>query len=222
MRREKIGAAYSGNSIFSSKLICGDCGGFYGRKKWHSTSKYSRFVYQCNCKYSKKHDKCQTPALSEDTIKEKFVKAYNRVMKGKHKIIEDIHAIIRLLSDTSELDEKVIELQNKMEVISGLVDKLIKDNARITQDQEDFNKKYDELVSQYEVTKIELDKTLEKRVYKQAQEIKMKAYLAEIKKVDNYLPVWSDDLWILMVEEAIVNRDKTINFKFTSGTEVTL
>jgi len=103
-----------------------------------------------------------------------------------------------------------------------LVDKLIKDNARITQDQEDFNKKYDELVSQYEVTKIELDKTLEKRVYKQAQEIKMKAYLAEIKKVDNYLPVWSDDLWILMVEEAIVNRDKTINFKFTSGTEVTL
>jgi DNA invertase Pin-like site-specific DNA recombinase len=222
MRREKIGAAYSGNSIFSSKLVCGDCGGFYGRKKWHSTSKYSRFVYQCNCKYSKKHDKCQTPALSEDTIKEKFVKAYNRVMKGKHKIIEDIHAIIRLLSDTSELDEKVIELQNKMEVISGLVDKLIKDNARITQDQEDFNKKYDELVSQYEVTKIELDKTLEKRVYKQAQEIKMKAYLAEIKKVDNYLPVWSDDLWILMVEEAIVNRDKTINFKFTSGTEVTL
>jgi len=222
MRREQIGAAYSRNSIFSSKLICGDCGGFYGRKKWHSTSKYSRFVYQCNCKYNKNHEKCQTPALAEDKVKDKFVKAYNIVMKDKDRVIEDINEIIVILSDTSELDKKVVELQNKMEVISGLVDKLIKDNARIAQDQEDFNKKYDELVSQYDATKIALDKTLEKRAYKQAQEIKMKAYLLEIKKADNYLPEWSDDLWMLMVESGTVNRDKTITFKFNGGAEITL
>lgn len=50
----------------------------------------------------------------------------------------------------------------------------------------------------------------------------MKAYLAEIKKSDNYLPEWSNDMWMLMVEKAIINRDKTITFKFTSGTEITL
>ena len=55
----------------------------------------------------------------------------------------------------------------------------------------------------------------------QAQEIKMKAYLEEIKKADNYLPEWSNDVWMLMVEKAIVNKDKTITFKFTSGTEIT-
>lgn len=38
IRRKRIGASYSGNSIFASKLVCGDCGGFYGRKIWHSTS----------------------------------------------------------------------------------------------------------------------------------------------------------------------------------------
>jgi len=48
----------------------------------------------------------------------------------------------------------------------------------------------------------------------------MKSYLKEIKKADNYLPEWSNDLWMLMVDSAIVNRDKTITFKFTSGTEV--
>lgn len=31
-RREKLGAKYSATSIFSSKLICGDCGGFYGKR----------------------------------------------------------------------------------------------------------------------------------------------------------------------------------------------
>ena len=131
MRRDEIGAAYSGNSIFSSKLICGDCGGFYGRKLWHSTSKYSRFVYRCNGKYNKEHDKCQTPAITEDKIKEKFVIAYNQVMREKQRIIEDVNEIIKLLSDTSELDAKVIELQNKMEVIGGLVDKMIKENTRM-------------------------------------------------------------------------------------------
>ncbi len=222
MRRDKIGAAYSGNSIFSSKLICGDCGGFYGRKKWHSTSKYSRFVYQCNCKYNKNHEKCQTPVLAEDKVKEKFVISYNQVMQEKDRILEDIKDVIKLLSDTSELDTKVVELQNKMEVISGLVDKMIKENTRTTQDQVEFNKRYDELSAQYESEKNDLDKTLEKRAYKQAQEIKMKAYLEEIKKADNYLPEWSNDVWMIMVEKAIVNRDKTITFKFTSGTEITL
>jgi len=222
MRREQIGAAYSGNSIFSSKLICGDCGGFYGKKKWHSTSKYSRFVYRCNGKYNKEHDKCQTPAITEDKIKEKFVIAYNQVMREKQEIIEDVNEIIKLLSDTSELDAKAIEFQNKMEVISGLVDKMIKENTRTAQDQVEFARKYEELSTQYESEKNALDKALEKRAYMQAQEIKMKAYLEEIKKTDHYLPEWSNDVWMLMVEKAIVNKDKTITFKFTSGTEVTL
>jgi enamine deaminase RidA (YjgF/YER057c/UK114 family) len=99
---------------------------------------------------------------------------------------------------------------------------MIKENTRTTQNQVEFNKRYDELSAQYESEKNDLDKTLEKRAYKQAQEIKMKAYLEEIKKTDNYLPEWSNDVWMIMVEKAIVNRDKTITFKFTSGTEITL
>ena len=143
-------------------------------------------------------------------------------MQEKDRILEDINDVIQLLSDTSELDTKLVELQNKMEVISGLVDKMIKENTRTTQDQVEFNRRYDELSTQYESEKNALDKALEKRAYKQSQEIKMKAYLEEIKKADNYLPEWSNDLWMLMVEKAIVNRDKTITFKFTSGTEITL
>ena len=79
-RRSKIGAKYSSSDTFASKLICEDCGGFYGKKKWHSNSKYSRFVYQCNNKFHKNKDKCQTPDLSEETIKLKFIQSYNLVM----------------------------------------------------------------------------------------------------------------------------------------------
>ncbi|HHV5941701.1 TPA: recombinase family protein, partial [Streptococcus agalactiae] len=35
----------SSTTIFSSKLVCGDCGHFFGSKVWHSTSKYRRVIY---------------------------------------------------------------------------------------------------------------------------------------------------------------------------------
>ena len=41
-RRERIGKAYSAKSLFSSKLVCGECGGIYGPKVWHSNDPYRK------------------------------------------------------------------------------------------------------------------------------------------------------------------------------------
>lgn len=49
-RRKEIGRAYSGTSVFSAKLVCGDCGGRYGHKTWHSTDKYRTTIWRCNQK----------------------------------------------------------------------------------------------------------------------------------------------------------------------------
>ena len=56
-RRMEIGNKYSSTSIFATKLVCEDCGGFFGKKIWHSTSKYARAIYQCNSKFKKGKDK---------------------------------------------------------------------------------------------------------------------------------------------------------------------
>lgn len=58
-RRKREGGRYSGVSIFSGKIKCGECGGFFGAKVWHSTDKYRRGIYRCNNKYD--GHKCQTP-----------------------------------------------------------------------------------------------------------------------------------------------------------------
>ena len=41
-KREQAKVNHSCRSIFSSKIICGECGGFYGPKVWHSTDKYRK------------------------------------------------------------------------------------------------------------------------------------------------------------------------------------
>ena len=63
-----MGLHYSGGGVFSSRLVCGDCGGYYGPKVWHSNSKYRRVVWQCNGKFSNE-EKCRTPHLMEEDVK---------------------------------------------------------------------------------------------------------------------------------------------------------
>ncbi len=60
VKRMNTGKQYSSTSIFSSKIICGDCGSYFGAKVWHSNSKYRRVIYQCNSKFKNEHS-CSTP-----------------------------------------------------------------------------------------------------------------------------------------------------------------
>lgn len=75
-RRKALGNYHRGTSIFAGKLECECCGQYYGRKVWHSTDEHRRVVWRCNLKY-KGAEKCTTPHLTEEEIREKFICAYN-------------------------------------------------------------------------------------------------------------------------------------------------
>ena len=66
-RRKGMGRCYSGNSVFSSRLVCADCGGCFGQKVWHSNDSYRRVIWRCNDKF-KGSSKCDIPALGAETI----------------------------------------------------------------------------------------------------------------------------------------------------------
>ena len=87
-RRKQISRQYSGKSIFSSRIVCGDCGSYFGSKVWNSTSKYRRVIWQCNGKFKGEH-KCETSHLDEETIKARFVTALNAIIESKDNILED-------------------------------------------------------------------------------------------------------------------------------------
>lgn len=56
------------NSPLSNKLICADCGGFYGHKVWHNKANTERYdVWYCNQKY-RNAEKCKTPVLRQAEI----------------------------------------------------------------------------------------------------------------------------------------------------------
>ena len=77
---------------FSSRIICEDCGSYYGHKVWRSRGKNrNRYdVWYCNHRYDyEKGHKCNTPILREDDIKESFKRMVKILNKdGSHPLYE--------------------------------------------------------------------------------------------------------------------------------------
>lgn len=82
-RRAKLGKQFRGSKVFASRLVCADCGAFYGPKVWHSTDKYRSEVWQCNKRFQNRKlgVQCDTPFLTEEHIKKSFIKAFNLLSK---------------------------------------------------------------------------------------------------------------------------------------------
>ena len=66
-RRASLTTDYSNGTPYSTKLVCGDCGAFYGSKVWLSNTKYKRTVWQCNNKF-----KTKLNAVPHILMKQKF------------------------------------------------------------------------------------------------------------------------------------------------------
>ena len=216
-RRKQLGRAYSGKSVLSSKLICADCGGYYGSKVWHSTDRYRRVIWQCNDKFEKK---CGTPVLDTETIQRMFIQAYNQMMENQIQVIADCELMRRTLTDLGDIDAEISRLGEECEIVAELVRSLVKENSSTTQSQEEYLKKYANLNKRYEDLVCELEKQKEERTSRQQQDKAMLLFIRALKKNPLVLEEWDDTIWTVMVEKGIVGRDGGIRFVFYNGMEI--
>lgn len=218
-RRKTLGRSYSGNSIFSSKLVCADCGGFYGQKVWHSTDAYRRQIWRCNAKFKGK-TKCATPTLGTETIKNKFMEAYNLLMPEKDKVIESCHFIREQLADCSEIDAELDRLNEEAAVVAEMVRTCIQEKATATQTQADFAKKYGGLVSRHEAITAEIECFTAEKEKRQCRDRELRIFIKALKSQPAAMTEWSDRPWITLLDHSKVCTDGTMIFVFRDGTEI--
>ena len=218
-RRKRYGRQYSGNSVFATKIVCGDCGGFYGAKVWHSTSKYRRTIWQCNRKF-KGEDRCTPPHLDENTIKERFLAVFNSMISTKETLLEDCRMIQSVLTDCSEIDAKVRALMQEIEVVTELTKKCISENSRSAQNQEEYAARYNGYVERYETTKAKLEKLEQQREERMAKSEAIGGFMFELSERDEVITVFDDRLWLTIVDKVTVHNDGRLVFKFQNGTEI--
>ncbi|MEA4969261.1 MAG: recombinase family protein [Candidatus Pelethousia sp.] len=218
-RRKPIGRQQSGVGCFSGKIICGECGGFYGSKVWHSTSKYRRTVWQCNNKF-KNETHCKTPHLSEEVLQRIFVEAFNRVIEDKERIIGDFDAIIEVLTDISSLDKESTKLRDECAVVMELIRKCVEENAHSAMDQSEYQERYNELVDRYETAKRRLDAIADEKQARAAKRESISRFLTDLKRLDGLLAEFDEELWYATVDTMTVRLECEAIVTFKNGTEI--
>ena len=215
-RRTREGGRYSGVSIFSGKTKCGECGSSFGAKVWHSTDKYRRIIYRCNKKYD--GQKCQTPHVTEEEIKEAFVTAFNRLVTEREEIAANARLVRQTLCDTTELEQEKATLGQELAVLVEMTEKTVMQNARIAQDQAEYQRNYDSLVARYDAAKVRFDEVTEAISAKEAQSERLAMFERTLKAQIEPVAEFDSQLWASMAECVTVGKGMTVVFR--DGTKV--
>lgn len=217
-RRKRISRQYSGKSIFSSRIICGDCGAFFGSKVWNSTSKYRRVIWQCNNKFKGEY-KCETPHLDEETIKTKFVDAFNAILADKDSALENCRLMQSTLTDCSGIDAEIESLLEEIDVVTELTKRCIAENSQTAQNQEEYAARYNGFVERYEKAKSRVEELRGTRAAREAQADAIGAFMFEVQELDT-LSEFDEKLWLTVIDTVTVHADGRMTFKFQGGTEI--
>ena len=220
MAKQKEKGARGGYGPFASTIVCGDCGGFYGRKVFHSNDeKLRKYVYFCNRKYDGDH-KCVTPTIEQTDIEYFFIKAMNQIITNKDEIVENLKLVADCIGDTSELDEKMAELTDAMNKYVDEISGEINAQAKKTLSKADYQSRQENLQKEYLEKKQEYDETIKLIEDKKDRVIRARCFIDDFKKLDSKLTEFDEELWRIFVDELVIKTDGNAIVKFRGGIEI--
>ena len=218
-RRKQIqGSRYSGVSIFSNKIQCGCCGGWYGSKVWHSNDKYRKVVYQCNEKYKSK--KCDNPHITEEMIKSIFIAAVNRIISEKNEIMENLRATQKLLNDTDSLKTKQNMLKEEIALVVNEIDDYIAENAQTPKNQDEYQRQYINLISRYDELLKEYNEIEHMIEMKRTQYEKINIFIQSLKNINSPIVEFDAVLWSALLDHIVIYSNRQCVVFNPNGQEV--
>ena len=203
---------------FSGEIFCGECGGVYGSKVWHSNTPYRCVVWQCNEKHRGQH--CTTPHFTEQEMQAAFLAAFNQVLDERDEIIAAYQEVMEALTDTADLDMERGQLQNELEVMEELIRKAINENAHNALDQQAYQQRYNDLCQRYEKAQARLGKLENLRLERTAKRVKIKLFMEQLNARDMLVEVFDEELWYSTVDFVTVLENKGLVFTFRDGRQV--
>jgi chromosome segregation ATPase len=101
-----------------------------------------------------------------------------------------------------------------------MIQNLVSENARVAQDQEDYQKRYDALMERYDSVQASIDEVAGQIVEREAKAIRLTEFAKELKERDSLITEFDSRLWGSLVESVTIGKDKEMMFRFRDGTEI--
>lgn len=217
--RRSLKGSYSGKNCFASRIVCGDCGAFYGSKVWHSTDEYRRTIWRCNNKYEG-DKKCSTPHVTQEELEKAFVSVMQKVITEKDAIFAVCREVLDEVLDTSELDREAAQAQDKMMVVAMRVRKLVEENARVRMDQEEYQREYEALATEHEKLSEKIRSIEGQKKDKADRRRQIEVFLRMLEEQEECRR-FEPYTFVALVDKVVVRQDGKLNFCFRNGMNYT-
>jgi site-specific DNA recombinase len=218
-RRKKLGRPCACHSPLSTKLVCSDCGGFYGSKVWGSNTKYRRVIWRCNNKY-KSDVKCTTPHVTEDEVKQKFLVAFNSLLVYRDELITNCRLVQSVLCDCSEINAELEELSREIEVIMELSRKAIYENAHVAVSQEEWNERNNGYLERHRKATARVSELEDLKREKQSKNLMLEGLIRGLESREDVLDEFDERLWMAAIDKVTVLPDGKLVFSFKDGSTI--
>ena len=138
----------------------------------------------------------------------------NKLIESKAQLLSDFSLIKNELFDTTELAMERNELERELETVAEQVQECIDQNARVAQNQTEYEERYNELVEKYDSIKAQVDELNTTIADKKARKAELELFMKNLKKQDKAVTEFDEGLWISMVEYVTVYEKDDVRVEF--------
>lgn len=143
----------------------------------------------------------------------------NSLLKIRKEVIANLREIQSSLSSTEALKDSFAQLEEERSIVAQLVQQLIDQNARVVQDQADYQRRYTELMERYEKADAAVADAQNELHQKENRNAQIKAFIAEVSAMPESITEFRTDYFGHMVEKITVYQNRTV-FTFSCGMEI--
>ena len=158
--------------------------------------------------------------ITEEEIKSAVVTAFNRLVTEREEIAANARLVRQTLCDTAELEREKASLGQELAVLVEMTQNCIAENARIAQDQGEYQKRYNGLVERYEKAKARFDEVMEAIAERSAKGESLAGFIRTLEAQTEPVAEFDERLWGTMVDYVTVGVDGGMTVVFRDGTDI--
>lgn len=155
-------------------------------------------------------------ALNKEVIKAMFIDAYDKMIISKDEILKNLELVLNQIVSVESIEEKIIEVNSELGQVVLEVKTLIHTSLAsddINEQQLNLEAKYDTLVQKLKKLEHQKDEVID-------TQNKINNFISNLRNKGYAITEFGEELFNIMIDKAVFNRDKSIEFIFNSGYKV--
>lgn len=203
----------TGKSPFSGRVVCADCGEFFGHKTWTSRGRIKYSMWVCNHKYTEETsyggDKCKTANLRQEWLESGYIYTMNQLLahRGEYlaKYERKLARIDHRLSSGS-IEKEIIKLDQEAKDIDERRAVLIGEWEFSYSDNNGFNNRFGELEKQAGANIAKKNELTTERTRLNAEKKKLESFIDAFKALPDKMERFNTQAFIKTIDHIEVGQ----------------